>query len=124
MRRIFARERQPTPEELEGMWALVTHGDGRAVLAQVSRYRLERRRMRARWVGALQTTRVPLRLIVGMVDPIAGATIAGRYRHLVPEPDVVELDGVGHYPQVEVPDRVLQAYAAFRARLAPGSAGH
>jgi pimeloyl-ACP methyl ester carboxylesterase len=43
MRRIFARQRPPTPEELDGLWALVTHGDGRAVLAAVSRYRLERR---------------------------------------------------------------------------------
>jgi len=117
MQRIFARERPPTQDELDGFWTLVTHGNGRAVLADVSRYRLERRLRRSRWIGALQTTAVPLRLIVGMADPIAGAAMAHRYRQLVPLADVVELAGVGHYPQVEVPLRVLEAYAAFRARV-------
>ncbi len=116
MRRIFARQRPPTREEMDGLWALVTHGNGRAVMATVSRYRLERRPMRPRWVGALQTTTVPLRLIVGTEDPIAGTAMAERYRQLVPRPDVVELPGVGHYPQIEAPDQVLRAYEEFRAR--------
>ncbi len=123
MRRIFAQDRPPTPAELEGFWELLTHGNGRAVLAAVSRYRHERRRMRARWVGALQTTTVPLRLIVGTADPIAGATIAERYRQLVPHPDVLELAGVGHYPQMEVPDQVLRGYAGFREAVARNADG-
>ena len=118
MRRIFARDRPPTPAELDGFWALLNHNDGRAVLADVSRYRHERRRMRARWVGALQDAPVPLRLIVGTADPIAGATVAERYRQLVPHRDVLELTGVGHYPQVEEPDQVLRGYAEFREAVA------
>jgi len=116
MRRIFASQRPPSPEELDALWALVTHNNGRAVMAAVSRYRLERRPMRPRWVGALQTAAVPLRLIVGTEDPIAGTTMADRYRQLVPRPDVVELPGVGHYPQIEAPDQILRAYEDFRAR--------
>lgn len=115
MRRIFGHDRPPTPAELDGWWALITHGNGRAALAGVSRYRQERRRLRTRWVGALQATPVPLRLIIGTADPIAGASVASRYRQLVPRADVIELDGVGHYPQVEAPERVLAAYADFRA---------
>jgi len=120
MRRIFGKQRPPTPSELDGFWTLVTHGNGRAVLAAVSRYRYERLRMRARWVGALQATAVPLRLIAGTADPIAGATMADRYRQLVPRPDVIELAGVGHYPQVEAPERVLKAYLEFRGTMASG----
>lgn len=115
MRRIFGPARPPTPAELAGWWALITQADGRAALASLSRYRQERRQRRARWVGALRATRVPLRLIVGTVDPIAGAGMAVRYRQLVPRPDVVELAGVGHYPQVEAPGLVLEAYGDFRA---------
>ena len=118
MRRIFARDRPPTMAELDGFWALLNYNHGRAVLASVSRYRHERRRLRARWVGALQAAAVPLRLIVGTADPIAGATMAERYRQLVPHPDVLELAGVGHYPQLEVPDRVLRGYAEFREAVA------
>jgi pimeloyl-ACP methyl ester carboxylesterase len=43
--------------------------------------------------------------------------LAERYRELVPDPDVVLLDDLGHYPQLEAPDRVVDEYEAFRARL-------
>ncbi len=117
MRRIFGRARPPTAVELDGLWRLVTHGNGRTVLPAVSRYRLERRPQRGRWVGALQTTHLPLRLISGMADPIAGETMTARYRELVPRPDVVELKGIGHYPQIEAPESVLEAYTEFRTRI-------
>jgi len=35
----------------------------------------------------------------------------------VPDPDVVVLDDVGHYPQLEEPDRVVDEYLAFGARI-------
>ena len=77
----------------------------------------ERRRHRERWVGALQTTVVPLRVIDGLEDPVSGAHMVARYRELVPHPDVVELDGIGHYPQVEDPQGVVRAFLAFHDRL-------
>ncbi len=120
MRRIFGRQRPPTGAELDGFWTLLNDGAGRAVLAAVSRYRHERLAQRERWVGALQGARVPLRFIVGTADPIAGSGMARRYRELVPRPDVVELDGVGHYPQVEAPDRVLAAWSDFHDRAIVG----
>ena len=70
-----------------------------------------------RWVGALQHTRVPLRLINGPVDPVSGAHMVARYRELVPDPDVISLEGIGHYPQTEAPDLVLAHYLEFRQRL-------
>ena len=40
-----------------------------------------------------------------------------RQHELVADPDVVTLDGVGHYPQVEAPERVLDALLAFVDRV-------
>jgi pimeloyl-ACP methyl ester carboxylesterase len=60
---------------------------------------------------------VPLTLIDGAADPISGAHMAARYRELVPRAEVTLLDGIGHYPQVEAPAAVLEAYAAFRGRV-------
>jgi pimeloyl-ACP methyl ester carboxylesterase len=114
MRRIFGSGRPPTDEELDGFWTLITANEGRRALPVVSRYRLERRRLRERWVNALIHTRVPLRLIVGLEDPIAGHATAQRYRELVPAPDVVPLPGAGHYPQMEAPDKVMSAWARGR----------
>jgi pimeloyl-ACP methyl ester carboxylesterase len=107
----------PSREELEDLWILVERDGGRQALARLINYMEQRRRNRERWVGALIDSRVPRRLICGAADPVSGAHLAERYRELVPDPDVVLLDGVGHYPQLEDPDHVLDAYFAFRARV-------
>ena len=77
----------------------------------------ERRLHRERWVGALQTTKVPIRLVCGMADPVSGAHMVARYRELVPHPDVVELATIGHYPQLEDPVGVRGAVLAFHDGL-------
>jgi pimeloyl-ACP methyl ester carboxylesterase len=51
------------------------------------------------------------------VDPVSGAHLAARYRELVPAPDVILLEGVGHYPHLEDHERVLQEYFRFRERV-------
>jgi pimeloyl-ACP methyl ester carboxylesterase len=76
----------------------------------------ERKKYRDRWVGALTSATVPLRFICGLRDPISGAHMAARYRELVPNPDVVELPTVGHYPQVEAPAPVEAAVLELFAR--------
>lgn len=112
MRRIWGTQ-PPTPDELGAMWQLVTASDGRAVLPKLLGYMDERRRYRERWVGAIVHAEIPIRLIAGLVDPVSGAHMVARYRELIPHPDVVELPGVGHYPQVEAPDAVLAAVLPF-----------
>jgi pimeloyl-ACP methyl ester carboxylesterase len=107
----------PSREELQDLWVLIERDGGRQALARLINYMEQRRRNRERWVGALVASRVPRRLICGAVDPVSGRHLADRYRELVPEPDVVVLEDVGHYPQLEVHDRVVDEYEAFRVRL-------
>ena len=114
--RTFARTMQriwggvpPSEHELRAMWQLVTENSGMAVMPKLIGYIEQRRRNRERWVGALVRSKVPIRLIDGLVDPISGAHMVARYRELVPNPDVVELAGVGHYPQIEAPEAVCAA---------------
>lgn len=114
---VFGPGTRPTDAELRDFWTLVTHHDGTRVVHRVIQYMAERRRHRARWVGALQRSPVPLRLIIGRHDPVSGLPTAARYRALVPAPDVVVLDDAGHYPQLEAPDAVLAAFLAFVARV-------
>ena len=108
----------PSQQDLDDLWWLLERDGGRQALARLIGYIEERRRNRPRWVGALTAARVPLRCICGALDPVSGAHMAARYRELVPDPDVVLLDDVGHYPQLEAPERVVEAYFAFRDRLA------
>jgi pimeloyl-ACP methyl ester carboxylesterase len=103
--------------ELDAFWHLVRHHNGHRLMHRLIHYINDRRRHRDRWVGILQTTPVPLRLIDGPEDPVSGRHMADYYQQLVPNPDVVLLPGVGHYPQTEAPDATLQAYLAFREWL-------
>ena len=120
MRRIWGAH--PVADaELRAMWQLVTANDGMRVMPKLIGYMAERRRHRERWVGALVAAAMPVRLIDGLVDPISGAHMVARYRELVPNPDVVELPGVGHYPQLEAPAEVERAILDHFAR-ASGSA--
>jgi len=116
MRRIFGAATQPDEALIDTYWELVSANGGRAIAHKLIRYMVERREQRARWVGALQQARVPLKLIDGGADPISGAHMAARYRELVPQADITLLEDIGHYPQVEAPEAVFDAYLAFRRR--------
>ena len=73
----------------------------------------ERRINRKRWVEALQFTDVRLRLINGIYDPISGIHMVKRYIQLIPNPDVIELQNIGHFPLVESPEMVVKNYIQF-----------
>lgn len=115
---IFGRGTQPSADELAAFWEQVSRDGGNRIMHKLIRYMPERIAHRERWVGALQQTRVPLRIINGPDDPVSGAHMVARYRELVPRPDAVTLPGIGHYPQTEDPEGVLKAFFEFHDRLA------
>lgn len=110
---IFGKNTQPTPEELKAFWQLVSYNEGMKVFPRLIRYMAERRQYRSRWVGALQDAKIPLRVIDGPEDPVSGRHMVNRYHELVPSADTVLLEGIGHYPQVEHPQGVLDGYLPF-----------
>jgi pimeloyl-ACP methyl ester carboxylesterase len=110
---VFGERTRPSPQELKEFWEVITHNGGSRITHRLIRYMEDRRRHRERWTDALQRTRVPLRMVNGAVDPVSGAHMAARYRELVPHPDIVSLEGIGHYPMVEDPQAVLKALLAF-----------
>ena len=110
---VFAEETRPSEEELDGFWSLVTHNDGNEVMHEIIRYLDERRDNRDRWVDALRETDVPHKFAVGPEDPVSGEKMAKRYEEVVPNPDMERFEGVGHYPQWEAPDEVLESFFEF-----------
>lgn len=116
-RAIFGVDSQPSDEELAVFWELATRDGGKAAMAGLIGYMAERRAQRERWVGALQNSPVPLHLIDGIDDPVSGGHMVARYRELVPHADAVELAGIGHYPQVEAPGLVADAFLDWTERL-------
>lgn len=117
MRGVFGAQTQPNAEECRAFWQLIDYNKGQRNMHRLIRYIDERAAQRHRWVPAMQFTQVPMRLINGSADPVSGAHLAEHYRGLIPSPDIVALPGIGHYPQVEAPDAVLQAFYEFHARV-------
>jgi len=115
---IFGAQTRPSESALDDFWSLINCNDGPRILHKLINYIPQRRRLRERWVGALQRGDVPLRVIDGEVDPISGAHMVERYHQLVPYADTVLLANIGHYPQIEAPVQVLKHYLEFRQRIA------
>lgn len=110
-----------TPEErrvfTSEAFRLASLQGGTRIAHRLIGYMRERREQRERWVGALVGSTVPRRLVNGPEDPVSGAHAAERYLELVPNPDVVSLRGVGHYPQIEDPDATARAIVELHDRI-------
>lgn len=99
----------------QAQWALVTGDGGREVLAKTAVYMRERLKHRERWLGPLERTTLPMLLLWGQEDPIAVPAIGDRLARRVPAARLLRLDGVGHYPQLEAPGRVVHEIERFLA---------
>lgn len=117
---VFGPDTQMSEDEWQEFWLLIRYNEGTRISHKLIRYMAERKKYRERWVGVMPQTTVPIRLIDGMLDPISGAHMVARYREIMPDSvtDIVCLDHVGHYPQVEDAQAVLDSYLAFISPLA------
>ena len=116
LKAIFGKQTPPDPRVVDGLWTLLRHDDGHLALPRLLRYMSERKKQRARWVGAMERVAMPMALINGNADPVSGAHAAARWRELLGDDDLHELPGIGHYPQLEAPDAVLHAALVFWTR--------
>jgi pimeloyl-ACP methyl ester carboxylesterase len=94
-------------DELEGAAELTARSGGLSLLPRTIRYIEERRRSESRFTGAIEDHPSPLQVVWGADDPIAVVAMVDRLREARPDAGVEILDGVGHFPMVEAPDRFL-----------------
>ncbi|NNC38029.1 MAG: alpha/beta hydrolase [Hyphomonadaceae bacterium] len=110
---VFGPHTQPSEQELDGFWKLICHNDGHKTFHKLLHYIADRREHRERWVGALQNSRVPIRLVDGGMDPVSGKHMYEYFREIVPNGEAVLLPELGHYPHTEGPDQVLREITPF-----------
>jgi pimeloyl-ACP methyl ester carboxylesterase len=113
MTAIFGPDTPPSAEEIDGFWRLATLEDGHRLAHELIGYMQDRRVNRERWVGAMCDAQCPLAVIDGALDPVSGAHMVARYRQVVGTGYIAEIPGIGHYPQVEAPELVLEHYGRF-----------
>ncbi len=116
MRRIVHDPKVFDDAEIETMWALLNAADGKARMPQLTQYLVERTRFWHRWIGALTRLDLPCHVLWGDRDPVAVPAIAEAVAGECPTAELEWLEGLGHYPMVEDPDRWSTAVLAFIER--------
>ncbi len=109
---IFSADHPLTDEEAEDQWALICSGGGRTLGHKTIRYMEERFRHAERWHGALTNWPKPVWLAWGMLDPVATENVLNAVVELRPAADVTRFEDLGHYPQIEDPERVADVLRA------------
>src|SRR5262249_8111250 len=115
---LFGSDTKPSRRMLHLFHEILAYNDGPRAAPQGGRVGNGRYTHPNRWVRAMRETGIPMRLIDGPADPNSGRHMAQRYLDVIPNPDVVMLDDkIGHWPQIEAPDAVLENFLAFVDRV-------
>jgi len=109
---VFSASHPLPPETAHDYWRAFQRRSSAPHIHRLLQYIPERERHNARWETALEGTTVPLNFVWGMLDPVSGAVVADVIRQRVPRAHLLALDDVGHYPQLEAPERVATALIA------------
>jgi pimeloyl-ACP methyl ester carboxylesterase len=107
-----APEHVPSDEELDAHVELILREDGNDLLPRLIRYIEDRRARESRYTGAIEDHPSALTIVWGDQDPIAVVAMAHRLAERRPDATLSILDGVGHYPMLETPDRFADALLA------------
>ncbi|MEM6586802.1 MAG: alpha/beta hydrolase, partial [Pseudomonadota bacterium] len=84
----------------------ISHKGGNKLTHKLLHYIADRRTHKARWEGALVAAQDRIGLINGALDPVSGKHAYDKWREVLPQARHHLLPDVGHYPQVEAPERV------------------
>lgn len=102
----FTKTAPPPPGGIDDLVAMIKHDGGDRLMPRLIRYITERRQHQPRWTAGFVDFAGPLTLIWGTEDPIAVLPMTERLQSLRPATTVVRLDGVGHWPSIEAPERL------------------
>jgi len=95
--------------EMAGVVALAVRDGGLGLLPRTIRYIEDRRAEEARFTGAIESHPSPVGVVWGDLDPVAVHAMAERFVTVRPGTPLITLDGVGHYPMLEAPERFAAA---------------
>jgi len=102
--RLFGAAHPLSDAEARAQWSLLARDDGQRILHLLCAYLNERVEFAGRWHGAVRDWPKPLGFLWATDDPVATTSVLAGLRELRPSAQVVELPGIGHYPQIEVPE--------------------
>ena len=103
---VFSDAHPLDREEAECQWALLHYRGGNRNLHRLIDYVEQRFEYAERWHGAIRDWPGRLVLAWGLLDPVATTAVLAAVRELRASARVHELPDLGHYPQIEDPERM------------------
>ena len=100
---VFSAEHPLSKQEAADQWALLSESDGHRIIHLLTTYLHERVTHADRWHGAVADWPGRLGFLWGLLDPVATTAVLEGLQELRPGASLVELAGVGHYPELEDP---------------------
>lgn len=83
---------------------------GSRLMPRICRYLIERKDNLEHWQGALcNFTSAPFSVYWGLKDPVSVEAMADKIKRLRPSTDLHKWPDVGHWPPIEVPERLAKA---------------
>ncbi|MFY9491459.1 MAG: alpha/beta fold hydrolase [Mycobacterium sp.] len=106
---LFGAAHPLAEDEASAQWALLAREDGQRILHLLSAYLNERVDCAPRWHGAVRDWPKALSFLWASDDPVATTAVLDGLRELRPAAEVIRLPGIGHYPQIEVPEAFTES---------------
>ena len=105
MKRLWFDKSKVDITEFHILWRMLNLQNGKKVMHQLTQYIAERKRLRSRWVGALQKTDIPINIFWATEDIVAIKAIPTKMHELIPKSKLIWLEKTGHYPMLENPEK-------------------
>jgi pimeloyl-ACP methyl ester carboxylesterase len=99
--------------EFDELWVGMSYLGGHRLAHLHIKYNAERAKHHEKWEAALADWNGPVKLVWGLDDPVSGRHVLEKATTLLPRAEVVELPGIGHFPQHEAPGAVAEAIRAW-----------
>lgn len=105
----FAPDSPVDDDEMDALAEFGLLNGGLAMLPRTIRYIEDRLAEEARFTGGIEDHTSPVNVVWGDRDPVAVHAMAERFVATRTDATLTTLEGVGHYPMVEAPERFATA---------------
>ena len=110
LRGSFSKEHAASDETLNIMTDQIMAKNGSRLMPVIIRYMLQRKRNLEHWPTTLfNFSSAPFSLYWGLQDPVSVEAMANKIKKERPSTDLHKWPDVGHWPSIEVPERIAKA---------------
>lgn len=107
LKQTYFNKNKITDFELKEMWLQLENNNGKRVIHKLTNYINERYYYWHRWIGALEKTKIPTKIIWAQNDPIAIPKIGKLIHQDIASSKLYWIENCGHFLMLEKPNEFI-----------------